>query len=143
MPTQPPRVYVCPVPEHPGAIATIKNAVLAASGVLVGETDTDLGPYKARVAACDIVVILICPETIGSADIAAVVAEATRLGKRIIGVWLDETVKGEPDWLAREGDGAVPLDQGKIETVIKGERHFDDPRGKPLPQKPTPRHKGH
>jgi hypothetical protein len=143
MPATPPRVYVCPVPTQPGAIAIIKKAVLAAGGVLVGETDKDFGTYKTHVAACDIVVILICAETLGSADIAAVVAEATRLGKRIIGVWLDDSIKGEPEWLAREGDGVVPLDQNKIEAVIKGEREFDDPAGKRLPKRPTPRHKGH
>ena len=143
MPTTPPRVYVCPVPTQPGAIATIKKAVLAGGGVLVGETDRDFGAYKTHAAACDIVVILICPETLGSADIVAVVAEATRLGKRIIGVWLDYSIEGEPEWLAREGDGVVPLDQDKIEAVIKGERVFDDAAGKRMPKKPTPRHRGH
>ncbi len=136
-------VYVLPVPGRDAEIAKIRDRVVAAGGVLVCEDKPDLKDWKTCVAACDVVVVLICPES-GTPEIAAILEEAARQGKEIIGVWLDEAQDPTvPEVLERIGDSVVVDTLEAItEAVIDGKSVWQDPTGQKRPNQKTPRHKG-
>jgi hypothetical protein len=101
--------------------------------------------FEACVEAADVIVILICAETTNSPDIKSIIEMGSRLGKRIIGIWLDETVSDvvSPS-LDSEGDAVIGMDSEAIrKAVILGESIWTVPSGKTRPTQKTPRHKGH
>lgn len=135
------KTYVCPVPPHAQQIERIKRKIAAAGGTLVCDDKTDLSDYQDCVDQCDVVVILICPET-EAAEYVDVVDYATKTGKQVIGVWPEGEASGTiPGAIDREGDGAVTFDDlTRVET--NGEKGWQLPDGKVRKKQKTPRHKG-
>jgi len=135
------KTYVCPVPAHPKQIEVIKKKIVSAGGTLVCHEKTDLSDYQACVDQCEIVVILICPET-EAADYVAVIVYAGKTGKRVIGVWPeDQTAGAIPAAINREGDGVVTLED-LTKIMPEKETVWQLPDGKERPKQKTPRHKG-
>ncbi len=133
--------YACPVPGHTQQIAGVKGKIAAAGGILVCDKKIDLTDFQGRIDQCDVVVILICPETETYAYIE-VITYATQTGKQVIGVWPEGQASGTiPSAINSQGDGAVTLDNlTKVEA--EGEKGWQLPDGKVREKQKTPRHKG-
>lgn len=137
------KAYVCPVPGRAKEIAAIKKMILQAGGELVCDDEKALDGFEACVDQCDVVVILICPET-ETVEYEAVIGYASKTGKRVVGVWLeDETVGTVPGPLERDGDAMIIFSPDSVKrAVIEKEDIWELPSGKERPTQKTPRHKG-
>lgn len=135
------KAYVCPVPAHAKQIEVIKSKIVKAGGLLVCDEKTDLSDYQSCVDQCDVVVILICPET-EAEDYVGVIVYAGRTGKQVIGVWPEGQTSGTiPAAINREGDGVETLDDLTKASPAK-EPVWQLPDGKQREKQKTPRHKG-
>ena len=140
----PTKVYVFPVPGHQAEITALKGLIEAAGCIIVCPNDPPEA-YEHCVREADVVVILICPETIDDKLIGPVVELANKLGKRIIGVWAADAEPGKlPQSLNRYGDSNIRVDQEEVAAAVcRGETVWVTPEGKSRPKPKTPRHKGH
>jgi hypothetical protein len=139
------KVYVCPVAGREAIIAKLKELIVSAGGMLVCDDKTTLRGFEACVEAADVIAVLICAETSNSSDIKSVIQMGSRLGKRIIGVWLDDAASDVvPPLLDSEGDAVIGMDGETVrKAVILGEPIWTVPSGTKRPEQKTPRHKGH
>jgi len=138
----PNKVYVFPVPGRAADIEVLKQLVVA-GGCVVHCMDDPPDAYEQCVKEADVVVILICPETLADALVASVVQLANRLGKRIVGVWAADAEPNKlPDCLHRYGDANVRIDAAELAgTVCQDQSIWVTPGGDPRPKPRTPRHK--
>jgi hypothetical protein len=139
------KAYVLPVTGREAVIVKLKQLVVAMGGALVCDDKGTLEGFDACVEAADVIVVLICEETTNSPTVKRIIEMASRLGKRIIGVWLDEAVSDTvPAILDSQGDAVIGMNGEDIkQAVIDGERVWKVPSGKKRPDQKTPRHKGH
>ncbi|MER8827350.1 TIR domain-containing protein [Mesorhizobium sp. M0938] len=140
------KAYVFPVPGREQKIAAIKKMIVDAGGELICDDKQTIAGFEACIDQCDVVVVLICPET-DSADYEAATDYAKKTNKRIVGIWLDETAGGGgvgiPAALDREGDAVVePTIESVKKAVIEKERIWKEPDGTKRAVQKTPRHKG-
>ena len=144
MATSPTKAYVLPIDGRDADIETLRKLIEAAGCEIVCPEDPR-GNFAQCVELADVVVILICPETLQPGVIDEVVALAKRLGKRVVGVWASEAEPDRlPSMIHRHGDATVGLNPEKIEAAVCGGKAiWDCPGGGPRPKPPTPRHKGH
>jgi hypothetical protein len=140
----PTKAYVFPVPGHGAEIDALKKLIEAAGCVIVCP-DELINAFDHCVNEADVVVILICPETIDDKLTGPVVELASRLGKRIVGVWAADAEPNKlPASLHRHGDANIRLDANELAaSVCGGASVWVTPEGKPRPKPKTPRHKGH
>lgn len=138
------KVYVFPVPGHAAEIATLKTLIEAAGCVIVCPNDPPEA-FDHCVREADVVVILICPQTIDDKRIGPVVELANKLGKRIVGVWAADAEPGKlPRSLNRYADSNIRVDANDVAAAVcRGETVWVTLEGKPRPKPKTPRHKGH
>jgi len=134
---------VFPVKGREAEIARLKQMLIDAGCVLVCDQPT-ISDYEKCLKEADVLVILMCPETEGNSTVDELIALASRLGKRVIGVWLSESTATElPAAINSHGDAAVTMDAGMIrEAVCGGKAIWVLPDGKTRPAPKTPRHKG-
>lgn len=139
------KVWVCPVSGRESIIERLKEMVEAEGGELVYRDRTTLDGYHECVEAADVIVILICEETRADATYNAIVELASRLGRRVIGVWLDETEEESvPPPIEMHGDAVIRIKPEEVKrAVIEGEQLWNLPTGKPRPTQPLPRYQGH
>ncbi|MER8370224.1 TIR domain-containing protein [Mesorhizobium sp. M0902] len=142
------KAYVCPVPGREQKIAAIKKMIVDAGGELICDDKQTIAGFEVCIDQCDVIVILICPET-DNADYEAAIDYAKKINKRIVGIWLDETAEGGgggvsiPAALDREGDAVVePTIESVKKAVIEKERIWKEPDGTKRAVQKTPRHKG-
>jgi hypothetical protein len=139
------KVWVCPVVRRDTEIAHLKRQITALGGDLVCDGKQTLEGYEECVEAAEVIVILICPESINDPTIQDIVEMASRLGKRIVGVWLDEEVIGDvPGFLEREGNAVIGMtNEGLRRAVLEDEAIWIEPSGIARQPQRVPRHKGH
>lgn len=137
------RVFVCPVPAREPEVAALRDMIEGLGGTLICADRRELGDFEACMAAADVVVIPLCPESIADPRVADLVEAAVRAGKRVVGVWLTgcEGLSVPPS-LDRVGSGAVENKGEKIRKAIFGkETVWEEPNGKPRPPQTLPRKK--
>jgi hypothetical protein len=141
---KPMKVYVFPVPGRQAEIAELKRLIEAAGCEIVCPDDPPES-FEHCAQEADVVVILICPQTLDDNLIGPVVELANRTGKRIVGVWAADAEPGKlPRSLNRYGDSNIRIDAKDIAAAIcRGEAVWVTPEGKPREKPKTPRHKGH
>jgi hypothetical protein len=138
----PTRAFVYPVKEHTDSIEKLRQLIRAACDLVCD----DSGPAdpKRCLQQADVLVILICPETMDSAPINELIILASHTGKRIVGVWAPGIQHSEvPAALHKHGDAAIVFDADAVKKVVcGGESIWSTPVGAPRPSPKTPRHKG-
>jgi hypothetical protein len=136
------KAYVFPVPGREADIAAIEALVLAGGCELVRPNDP-AAAYPQAVVEADVVVILICPQTLDDPLTVQVVELANREGKRIVGVWAgDADPNALPQVLRDYGDANVRMDAASIaQSVCGGASIWETPTGDKRPPPKTPRHK--
>lgn len=139
------RIWVCPIARRERDVDEVRSRLRRLGGVIVFEDVEDLSSWQEYLDGADVIVILVCRETINDPTIKDIVTEASRLGKRVVGIWLDDDVgTGIPGFMHREGDAVVEIDDEKIKrTVLEGESIWFEPSGEPGKKQKVPRHKGH
>lgn len=140
----PVKAYAYPVPGCEEQWDTLKKLILAGGCELICENDPPEA-YEHCVKQADVLVVLICPDTMHNETVDGVIALAKKLNKKVVGVWASPDLPDRlPRFLHRHGFGTVGLIPEKIAAVICGcKPMWDSPGGGPRPKPPTPRHKGH
>ena len=138
------KAYVLPIPGRQAEINTLKGLIEAAGCIVVCENEP-INAFSHCVSEADVVVILICPQTIEDALTEQVIELASKLGKRIVGVWAaDAEANKLPIMLHRHGDATVRFNPDELAASVCGVNSvWVTPEGKPRPKPKTPRHKGH
>ena len=139
----PTKAYVFPVLGRQADIVTLKK-LITLGGCIVICPDDPVDSFDRCVQEADVVVILICPETIDDELIGPAVDMANKLGKRIVGVWAADAEPNKlPPSLHRHGDANVRLDATELaSSVCQGTSIWVTPEGTPRPKPKTPRDKG-
>lgn len=139
------RIWVCPIARREREVDEVRSRLRRLGGLIVFEEVEDIASWQVCLDGADVIVVLICRETINDPTIKDIVTEASRLGKRVIGIWLDDDVgTGIPAFLRREGDSVVDIDDEKIIRAVRdGESIWFEPSGAPGKKQKVPRHKGH
>lgn len=139
----PTRVFVFPVKGREAEIARLKQMLTKAGCELVCDQPVVSNPEKCLRDA-DVLVILMCPETEGDQTVEALIALASKLGKRVVAVWLPGSTATElPAAIHSHGDAAVTMDAASVkDAVCDSKTIWLLPDGKPRPAPKTPRHKG-
>ena len=137
------KVYVFPVPARADDVKTLKQLIEQAGCVLVCD-EANADEFAQCVEAADVVVILICPETMDDELVKQVVELANRLGKRIVGVWAPDVDDARlPTVLHRHGDATIIFNSEEIrQHICQSAPVWTTPEGQPRPKPKTPRHKG-
>jgi hypothetical protein len=143
MATDPTRVFVFPVKGREAEIARLKEMLTKAGCVLVCDQPV-ISDYEKCLKEADVLVIMICPETEDDGTADELIALASRLGKRVVAVWLPDSAATElPAAINSHGDAAITMDAGMVkEAVCDGKTIWVLPDGKTRPTPKTPRHKG-
>lgn len=136
------KAYVFPVAGREADIGQLKALILAGGCELV-RPDDPAAAFPQAVLEADVVVILICPQTLTDPVVIQVVELANREGKRIIGVWAADADPSKlPEVLEEYGDGHVRMDEASVaSSVCGGQSIWETPTGEPRPKPKTPRHK--
>lgn len=144
MATSPTKAYVYPLAGYEEQLDTLRKLILAGGCEVVCDDDPPEA-YEHCTSEADVLVILVCEETINNEVIDRAIALARKLNKRVIGVWSSEDLPDRvPRLLHRHGFGTVGFSPDKIAAAIcGGQPIWDSPGGGPRPKPPTPRHKGH
>lgn len=139
------RIWVCPIVRRERDVDEVRSQIKSLGGNVVFEDVPDSSTWVECVDGADVIVILICRETINDPTIKDIVNEASRLGKRVVSIWLDEDLgSGVPGFLDREGDALCDLEDEHVKlAVVEKENIWLDPSGKQRPKQKIPRHKGH
>ncbi|WP_439616270.1 hypothetical protein [Shinella sp.] len=139
------RIWVCPVVRREREVDEVRGQLKGLGGYVVFEDVEDLGTWRECVDGADIVVVLICKESRNDPTIKDIVTEASRLGKRVVGIWLDEELgSAVPGFLDREGDAVCDLDDDHLrQAVIEKENIWLETTGGKRPKQKIPRHDGH
>lgn len=139
------RIWVCPIVRREREVDEVRSQLKRLGGNIVFEDVADLRDWHDCVEGADVIVILICRESNNDPAVKDIVTEASRLGKRIVGIWIDEELgSGIPGYMDREGDAVCDLEEERMKlAVIEGENIWVEPSGKPRPKQKVPRHKGH
>jgi hypothetical protein len=139
----PVKVYVVPLPPTRAKELDKLKQLIETGGCELVCRDDPIEKADDCIAAADVVVILICAETLGDPAVDGLVELASRLGKRVIGVWADDAKPQDlPSSIERRGDATIRLDPEEIErAVCGGQTPWHDPTGKQRPRPKTPRHK--
>ncbi|MBX4961368.1 hypothetical protein [Rhizobium binae] len=140
------RIWVCPIVRREREVDEVRGQIKRLGGNIVFEDVVDLTDWHDCVDGADVIVILICRETINDPTIKDIVGEASKLGKRVVAIWIDEELAsgGVPGFLDREGDAVSDTQDDNIKkVVVDGENIFVEPTGEPRPKQKLPRHKGH
>lgn len=140
----PKRVYVFPVPGRAEVIERLKQIIEAAGCVVIG-SELQISDFEKALEKCDVLVILICAETIDDKLISPAVKSANHKGKRIVGVWAPDSVENKvPASLHGYGSATIKLDPTAVASTICGEESvWVTPAGDARPKPKTPRHRGH
>lgn len=137
-------VWVLPVKGRAPDVEALRQNLAAMGATVVCPDEIELRDWEKCLAAATVVVVPLCTESLGDKDIKAVVVSASREGKRIIGIWLDEVETEIPVWIEREGNAVVVSTPEDIQdVVIEGKDVWQTSKRKTRPKQPTPRHKGH
>jgi len=136
------KVYVLPVAGREAEVNTIRGLIEAAGCEIVCE-DTPIDMFESCIAAADVVVILICAETVGEKIVADAIRAANAGGKRIVGVWSAVPgVDAPPEDLEKLGDAILAWTPDKLGPLIcEGEVLWQTSGGGQRPPPKTPRHK--
>lgn len=135
------KAAILPVLGREKELGELRKMILDGGCEVVCETG-DLSECLKSTA--DVLVVLICRETIGSADVTKVAEMTSDHGKRVVGVWSKDAEAGKmPEALHRIGSAIVPLDAKKVAEAVCGCKDvWLMPDGGLRPAPPTPRHKG-
>ncbi len=141
MPSKKPKVYVVPIPDRNTEVTELRKTIGEIGCEIVGAKEP-IEKYEDCVARADVVVILICDESAENSTVAEIIKLATKLGKRIIGVWATDGDKANlPGGFGLHAEGLIPFKTAQIKQCILGEKpEWQDPDGSPQPKKKTPRH---
>jgi hypothetical protein len=144
MSSSPTKAYVFPVSGREADIKALTSIIEAAGCVLVC-VDEKADAFERCVKAADVLVVLVCPQTIDDTHVGPVVSLANKLAKRVVGVWAADAEPNKlPPSLHKYGDATVRLRAEELAgSVCQGEAIWMTPKGEPRPKPPTPRHKGH
>ncbi|MGO8148709.1 hypothetical protein AB9F36_02680 [Rhizobium leguminosarum] len=140
------RIWVCPIVRREREVDEVRSQLKRLGGNVVFEDVVDLGTWHECVDGADVIVILICRESINDPTLKDIVGEASRLGKRVVAIWLDEELAsgGVPGFLDREGDAVCDIEDENVKkAIVDGENIWLEPSGKQRPKQKLPRHKGH
>ncbi len=140
--SSPAKAYVIPIPGREDEIQALR-ALIEACGCSVICQDDPIDSFDHCVEEADVVVILICPETASDRLFEQIIELASKLGKRIVGVWGAGVNLGElPPSIHRYGDAVIRANGDEIAAAVcKGESPWTTPQGTPRPAPKTPRHK--
>lgn len=140
------RIWVCPIVRREREVDEVRSQLKGLGGNVVFEGVVDLGTWRQCLDGADVIVILICRESVNDPTIKDIVGEASRLGKRVVAIWLDEELAagGVPGFIDREGDAVCDIEDENVKkAVIDGENIWLEPNGKQRSKQKLPRHKGH
>lgn len=139
------RIWVCPIVRREREVDEVRSQLKGLGGNVVFEEIEDLGTWRECLDGADIIVVLICKESRNDPTIKDLVTEAGRLGKRIVGIWIDEELgSAVPGFVDREGDAVCDLDDDHLrQAVIEKENIWLEPTGHRRPKQKIPRHDGH
>lgn len=139
----PTRVFVFPIIGRETEVARLKQIIAEAGCELVSDQPV-ASDYEKSLKEADVLVVLMCPETENDATVESLIASASRLGKRVVAVWLSGSTATElPAAINSHGDAAVTMDAGNIQAALcENKPIWVMPDGKPRPTPKTPRHKG-
>ena len=137
------RVFVFPIKGREADVAKLIQSISKAGCEVICQ-NAKPADYEKCLKAANVLVILICSETMNDATLDKLVALASRDGKRVVGVWLPGANTPEiPAALDRHGDAVITLDVESIRKSICGSTPtWTTPDGGPRPTPKTPRHKG-
>jgi hypothetical protein len=137
------KVFVCPAPGRETEVAGLRDLIEALGGTLVCPDLSSLDDFESCLEAADVVVIPLCPETMGDPRVAALVEAAARAGKRVVGVWLGGAEGQDvPPFLDAVGSAAVPQVSEKVRRAVFGKEDvWEGPTGQPRPPQQLPRKK--
>jgi len=140
------RIWVCPIVRREREVDETRSLLKRLGGNIVFEDVPDLSTWYDCVDGADVIVVLICRDTINDPTIKDLVAEASRLGKRVVSIWLDDELAsaGVPGFIDREGDALTDLEEDNVKkAVVEGENIWLEPSGQQRKKQTVPRHKGH
>lgn len=135
------KAAILPVPGREKELGELRKMILDGGCEVVCET----GDLPACIkGTADVLVVLICSETIGSPVVTQTAEVASDHGKRVVGVWAKDAEVGKmPQALHRIGSAIMPWDPEKVaEAVCRCKDVWLMPDGGLRPAPPTPRHKG-
>lgn len=136
------KVLVCPVRGREAEIGALRDRIVSLGGTLVCEKARTPADCETCIDQADVVVVLLCPESVNDPDVKDLVQAASRAGKRVVFVWLEGCEIGElPPFLKLEGDGVVHQDGDDLKkAIIDGETIWKTPDGTRRPDQKIPRH---
>lgn len=137
------KVLVCPVRGREAEIGALQDRIVTLGGALVCEDARTPADCETCINQAEVLVVLLCPESVYDPDVKDLVQAASRAGRRVIFVWLEGCEIGElPPFLRKEGDGAMGQDGDDLKkAIIDGETIWKMPDGIPRPDQKLPRHK--
>lgn len=144
MASSPTKAYVLPIAGYDVTLETLKKLILAGGcDIVCAEDPADA--HEQCVEGADVLVILICPETMDNEAVNHVIALAKKLAKQVVGVWASkDQVDKTPSFLHRHGYATVSMNPDSIAAAIcGGQPIWESPGGGIRPKPPTPRYKGH
>ena len=143
MAQHPTRAFVYPVKEHGADIEKLKQ-MIAEAGCELACPEASPSDYERCVREADVLVVLICPETMNDSIVNQLVLVANRARKRVVGVWAPGIKDGElSPAINKYGDAAITYDRTAVKDAIcGGQSIWLTPEGKSRPRPKTPRHKG-
>lgn len=135
------KAAILPVPGREQQLADLRTMILDGGCEVVCETGDLIDCLK---STADVLVVLVCPDTIGSAAVTPAAEAASDHGKRVVGVWSKDAEAGKlPEALHRIGSAIVPMDAAKVAEAVCGCKDvWLMPDGGTRATPPTPRHKG-
>ena len=139
-----PKVYVLPKVASATELSDLATLILSSDDCELVEypTHPQLSP-DAAIEACEVLVILLDASTADAAQVREVIADATRLGKRIVGVWSPSNPADHvPQGINATGFATIEMSPQKVQAVIcGGVPDWTDHEGESLPAGEMPRHK--
>lgn len=140
---RPTRAFVFPANQHAADIEKIEQFIKAACEVVCdGPSFPDA---EACLRAADVLIVLICSETTTDSALAELIATASHIGKRVVGIWAPGTMDDAqlPSAFNKYGDAVIVLDPKAVKDAIcGGSIIWTTPKGAIRPNPKTPRHKG-
>lgn len=135
------KAAILPVPGREKELSELRKMILDGDCEIVCETGDLLACIK---GTADVLVVLICPETMSFPDVTIAAELASDHSKRVVGIWAKDAEAGKlPSALNRVGSATAPMDPKKVAQVVCGcEDVWLMPDGGLRPAPPTPRHKG-
>ena len=143
MAKSPTRAFVLPIKGREADIEKLRQLVEQAGCEPVCDQALP-ADYEKCLENADVLVVLICPQTMDDSAVNQLIVHASRTGKRVVGVWalnLKDSVL--PTAINKHGDAVIVFDVAAIRQSVCGDQSsWSTPDGKPRPTPKTPRHKG-